>query len=256
MVNRIYSVQATRSYKPAAVSALVHVFLAGERRSGAKNAQGGGDCNRDESPVSIHDGFLPLPDATWILGRFQRTARARVHCCGSAHLHYRHRFGGAFFLQWMSCEHPHDRTGRILRSTSVAGRPGSIILKRGTDHAMAISLPPCVIRRAARLATTWRPSAYSSPQESREVVISDRPLLCPHAGKADVIYWDERLGDSTSSAGSGPNNSSTTSAEIHSISASNGSLINAMTRSERWTGLYCRCWCRSFPRGCGGAESI
>jgi hypothetical protein len=67
-------------------------------------------------------------------------------------------------------------------------------LKRGTDHAMAISLPPCVIRRAARLATTWRPSACSSPRDSRRLVISDRPLLCPHAGKADFIYWDERLG--------------------------------------------------------------
>ena len=67
-------------------------------------------------------------------------------------------------------------------------------LKRGTDHAMAISLPPCVIRRAARLATTWRPSACSSPRDSRGLVISDRPLLCPDASEADVIYWDERLG--------------------------------------------------------------
>jgi hypothetical protein len=140
MVNRIYSIQATRSYKPAAVSALVHVILAGERRSGAKSAQGGGDCNHDESLVSIHDGFPLLPDATWILGRFQRTARATVHCCGSAHPHYRPRFGRAFFLRWMSCEHPHDRTGRILRSTSVAGRPGAIILE-ARDRSRDGNLP-------------------------------------------------------------------------------------------------------------------
>jgi hypothetical protein len=30
---------------------------------------------------------------------------------------------GLSFLQWMSCEHPHDRTGRILRFRSISGAP-------------------------------------------------------------------------------------------------------------------------------------
>jgi hypothetical protein len=36
---------------------------------------------------------------------------------------------------------------------------GVIVPGRGTDHAIAFSAyPPCVIRRAVRRATTWRPS--------------------------------------------------------------------------------------------------
>jgi hypothetical protein len=63
MVKWINSVQATRSYRPAAFSALIlHVILAGDRRSGADDTQGGGNCKRDESHLSTH-GFLLLPDA-------------------------------------------------------------------------------------------------------------------------------------------------------------------------------------------------
>jgi hypothetical protein len=60
MVSRINSVQATRSYRPAAFSALVHVILACDRRSGAENAECGDDCKRYESHLSTH-GFLLLP---------------------------------------------------------------------------------------------------------------------------------------------------------------------------------------------------
>jgi hypothetical protein len=60
MVSGIDTVQAARSYRPAAFSALVHVILACDRRSGAENAECGDDCKRDESHLSTH-GFLLLP---------------------------------------------------------------------------------------------------------------------------------------------------------------------------------------------------
>jgi hypothetical protein len=67
-------------------------------------------------------------------------------------------FGEAFFLQWMSCEHPHDRTGRICDLRFGTGGPGAIILARGTRSRGGNSTPPLVTMRAVRPATTWRPS--------------------------------------------------------------------------------------------------
>jgi hypothetical protein len=63
MINRIDSVQAARLHKPAA---LARVFAAGRPSSGrdAENSWGGDDSKRDESHLSTHGGFLPLPDAT------------------------------------------------------------------------------------------------------------------------------------------------------------------------------------------------
>jgi hypothetical protein len=58
MVKRINSVQATRSYRPAAISALVHVILAGDRRSGAEDAECGDECKCDGGHISIHGGLL------------------------------------------------------------------------------------------------------------------------------------------------------------------------------------------------------
>jgi hypothetical protein len=51
-------------------------------------------------------------------------------------------FDGAFFLRWTSCEHPHDRTGRIcdLRSEPTALELSS--LSAGQGHAVATPHPP------------------------------------------------------------------------------------------------------------------
>jgi hypothetical protein len=68
MMGRINSGQAARSHGPTPIVAAVGAILMPSCRSGAENAEGGGDCNHDESLVSIHDGFLLLPDATRILG--------------------------------------------------------------------------------------------------------------------------------------------------------------------------------------------
>jgi hypothetical protein len=62
VVSRVNSVQATRSYRPAAFSALVHIILAGDCRSGAEDTQRGGDCECDESLLSTHGSFLLLPE--------------------------------------------------------------------------------------------------------------------------------------------------------------------------------------------------
>jgi hypothetical protein len=59
-MNRINSLQAARSHRPAAISALLRVILHRDRRSGAEKAQGGGDCKRYESLFSTHDSFLHL----------------------------------------------------------------------------------------------------------------------------------------------------------------------------------------------------
>jgi hypothetical protein len=58
VVSRIDSVQAARDHARLAATVAIRPS---RRRSGAENAQGG-DCNRDESQLSTHGGFLLLPD--------------------------------------------------------------------------------------------------------------------------------------------------------------------------------------------------
>jgi hypothetical protein len=64
-MNRINSVQATRSHRPAALAAIVDV-IPRERRSSAEKAQGGGDCKCDKSLLSTHGGSSCDPDAARI----------------------------------------------------------------------------------------------------------------------------------------------------------------------------------------------
>jgi hypothetical protein len=61
---------APHHHRPAAIAviAAIHI-IPRDRRSAAEKAQGGGDCKCDESLVSIHGGFLVLPDATRIESR-------------------------------------------------------------------------------------------------------------------------------------------------------------------------------------------
>src|SRR5258708_958096 len=56
VVGRIDSYQAARDHIPTVAVAAVAISC--RRRSGAENAQGGGDCKRDESLVSDHGGLL------------------------------------------------------------------------------------------------------------------------------------------------------------------------------------------------------
>jgi hypothetical protein len=62
VVGWINSVQTAWHYRPALATAVI--AIACRRRSGAQNAQGGGDCRRDESHLSTDGGFLLLPHAT------------------------------------------------------------------------------------------------------------------------------------------------------------------------------------------------
>jgi hypothetical protein len=55
VVDRINAVQAARDHTRLAAAVAIRPS---RRRSGAENAQGGGDCKRDESLPSIHGGFL------------------------------------------------------------------------------------------------------------------------------------------------------------------------------------------------------
>jgi hypothetical protein len=66
VVNRIDSVQAARDHTRSAFTVAIAIRPS-RGRSGAENAEGGGDCKRDESHPSTH-GFLRYPDATRILG--------------------------------------------------------------------------------------------------------------------------------------------------------------------------------------------
>jgi hypothetical protein len=59
VVSWINSVQATGYHMPTALAALVHVIPAGDRRSGAENAQCGGEGKRDKRSVPNH-GDLPF----------------------------------------------------------------------------------------------------------------------------------------------------------------------------------------------------
>src|SRR5580704_7789011 len=61
MMCRIDPGQVARSHGPTPIIAAVGAIFIPGCRSGAENAQGGGDCNHDESLVSIHGGFLLLP---------------------------------------------------------------------------------------------------------------------------------------------------------------------------------------------------
>jgi hypothetical protein len=65
---------APHHHRPAALAAIAHIahIILRDRRSGAENAQGGGNCKRDESHLSTHGGFLLLPDATRIESRADR----------------------------------------------------------------------------------------------------------------------------------------------------------------------------------------
>src|SRR5216684_4353760 len=61
VVSRINSVQAAWHHRPVAI--VIAVFaITSRRRSGAEDAQGGGNCKPDESHLSTHGGFLLLPD--------------------------------------------------------------------------------------------------------------------------------------------------------------------------------------------------
>jgi hypothetical protein len=69
MTGRIHSVQTARHHGTTPIVAAVGAILIPNCRSSAENAQGGGDCKRDEGHLSNHDGFLLSPDATWIESR-------------------------------------------------------------------------------------------------------------------------------------------------------------------------------------------
>jgi hypothetical protein len=60
MMGRINSGQAARSHGPTPFVAAVGAVLIPDCRSGAENAQGGGDCKRDESLLSTHGSSLHL----------------------------------------------------------------------------------------------------------------------------------------------------------------------------------------------------
>jgi hypothetical protein len=69
--SRINSVQAAWHHRPVAIATAVAIRPS-RRRSGAENAQGGGDRKRDESLPSTHGDFLLLSEATRI--------ESRAHC--------------------------------------------------------------------------------------------------------------------------------------------------------------------------------
>src|ERR1700674_5699229 len=59
MVSGINSIQAARHHEPFAFATAV-AAISRHRRSGAEDAQGGGDCKRDESFLSTHSDLLPF----------------------------------------------------------------------------------------------------------------------------------------------------------------------------------------------------
>src|ERR1700680_1245789 len=75
VINRINSDQTARDHIPTLAATVA--IRPSRRRSGAENAQGGGDCKCDESHLSTHGGSSCYPDAARIESRAPPHVRKR-----------------------------------------------------------------------------------------------------------------------------------------------------------------------------------